>query len=480
MLSEGRKRDAAANAVLALSFAANAAQSPQSFVTSGKTAAPSLPLMGELMRKRKEANRNLDSSRVSEPARNRKKKTFKEFVEETYEYIEEGSSGERGRRRLSPRGPSSDKWERNKQRSVSSSNAALKKAGFSRSTKYMSGTKGRPTKWTETSTSSHHGTETGTYANQSDYASRKVPKRGATSTRVSKLKKIRTQLGGDRTSRPVHDVEVTKKRTYNDTPSSTMTRGRSFRKEVTKGVSDNLKKAGAKPGDIMTATPTSSSRSRMYGRTHNVRTDRKTGILVDRIREELKLIREGAHFSSKDELMKHHGGKLPDGTFIKNRGTKENPKYGLASIQSRENEKERREKRIKQATGQLTPREKAKVERKRRLAKRRGAELHHGTEIETSGKEMKNMSPGDVLRYKKKQAQQNRYHGNDPRNLVVANKSPVSKFKPQQPGFHHGKFHAFERGNREKLSDISNAITPMRAYTTLVNKARRKTRRGED
>jgi len=276
MLSEGRKRDAAANAVLTLSFAANAAQSPESLVTSGKTAAPSLPLMGELMRKRKEANRNLDSARVSEPARNRKKKTFKEFVEES------------------------------------------------------------------------------------------------------------------------------------------------------------------------------------------------------------TIIREGRHFSSKDELMKHHGGKLPDGTFIKNRGTKEAPKYGLASVQSRENEKERREKRIKQATGQLTPGEKAKVERKRKLARRRGAELHHATEIETSGKEMKDMSPGDVLRHKKKQAQEKKYHGNDPKNLVVANKGPVSKFKPQQPGFHHGKFHAFERGNRKKLEDIGNVITPMRAFTTLVNKVRRKTRRGED
>ena len=276
MLSEGRKRDAAANAVLALSFAANAAQSPQSLVRSGHDAAPSLPLMGELMRKRKEANRNLDSPRVSEPARNRKRKTFKEFVEESL------------------------------------------------------------------------------------------------------------------------------------------------------------------------------------------------------------VITEGAHFSSKDELIKHHGGKLPEGTFIKNRGTKENPRYGIASSQARENEKERREKRIKQATGQLTPGEKAKVERKRKLARRRGAELHHATEIETSGKEMKDMSPGDVLRHKKKQAQEKKYHGNDPKNLVVANKGPVSKFKPQQPGFHHGKFHAFERGNREKLSDISNTITPMRAFTTLVNKERRKTKRGED
>lgn len=196
--------------------------------------------------------------------------------------------------------------------------------------------------------------------------------------------------------------------------------------------------------------------------------------------EQAILVTEGRHFSSKDDLLKHHGGKLPQGTFIKNRGTKENPKYGLASVQAREKHKQDREERTKKATGQLTPREKAKVEYKHKLSAKRRGEVHHATEIETSGKEMKDMSPGDVLRYKKKQAKEKRYHGNDPRNLVVANKGPVSKFKPQQPGFHHGKFHAFERGNREKLKDIGNAITPMRAYTTLVNKARRKTRRGED
>jgi hypothetical protein len=84
MLSEGRKRDAAANAILALSFAANAAQSPQALVRSGNVEAPGIQLMSNMMRKRKEANRNLDSGRVSHPARNRKMKTFKEFVEEAY------------------------------------------------------------------------------------------------------------------------------------------------------------------------------------------------------------------------------------------------------------------------------------------------------------------------------------------------------------------------------------------------------------
>ncbi len=276
MLDEGRKREKVANAFLAATMAASAAQSPKDFVRTGHVEAPGTALMQMWAKKRGEAERNLDSGRVSHPARNRKRKTFKEFVEEAI------------------------------------------------------------------------------------------------------------------------------------------------------------------------------------------------------------IISEGRHFSSRDELIKHHGGKLPDGTFIKNRGTRENPKYGIASVQAREKHKQDREERTKKATGQLTPREKAKVESKHRLSAKRRGEVHHATEIETSGKEMKDMSPGDVLRYKKEQAKDKRYHGNDPKNLVVANKGPVSKFKPQQPGFHHGKFHAFERGNRKKLEDIGNVITPMRAFTTLVNKARRKTRRGED
>lgn len=83
MLSEGRKRDAAANAVLALSFAANAAQSPQSLVSSGKVEAPGVAGMQRLMDPRKK-RKDLDLQRVSHSARNRKMKTFKEFVEEAY------------------------------------------------------------------------------------------------------------------------------------------------------------------------------------------------------------------------------------------------------------------------------------------------------------------------------------------------------------------------------------------------------------
>ncbi len=60
--------------ILALSFAANAAQSPQALVRSGHIEGPGVQLMSRMMSKRKEADRNLDSGRVSHPARNIKKK----------------------------------------------------------------------------------------------------------------------------------------------------------------------------------------------------------------------------------------------------------------------------------------------------------------------------------------------------------------------------------------------------------------------
>lgn len=221
--------------------------------------------------------------------------TFVEFLE-----LCESSTGESGRRRVSSRGPSANRSDRNKQRQDNSNRAALSKAGFSRSPRPVTGKGGRKTKWTETSTSSHHDTETGTYANQSDYATSKIGNLGPkgnkpTSKRALKAKQIRKQLGGDRTPRQVHDVAVNKKRTYDDDNSSTMTKGRSFRKEVTKGVSDNLKKAGAKSGDIVTSTPTSDSRSRMYGKTHNTKTSKRTGVTVNRIREWIDILEAKKH-----------------------------------------------------------------------------------------------------------------------------------------------------------------------------------------
>jgi hypothetical protein len=65
-----RKRDMAANAVLAAGLIGNL-QSPQHIVRSGHIEGPGVQLMQRMMKKRKEANRNLDSGVVAQGARNR-------------------------------------------------------------------------------------------------------------------------------------------------------------------------------------------------------------------------------------------------------------------------------------------------------------------------------------------------------------------------------------------------------------------------
>ena len=85
MLEEGRKltiASKAADLILAAAAAATMAQSPQHFVSFGAVQSSGVAKGQEEGRKRGEADRNLDSGRVSHPARNRKKKTFREFLEE--------------------------------------------------------------------------------------------------------------------------------------------------------------------------------------------------------------------------------------------------------------------------------------------------------------------------------------------------------------------------------------------------------------
>ena len=84
MISEAKKREKAANAFLAATMALSAAQSPKDFVKTGNIESPGVALMQKWGRVRGEAERNLDSGVVV--PRNKKMKTFKEFLEEAYLY----------------------------------------------------------------------------------------------------------------------------------------------------------------------------------------------------------------------------------------------------------------------------------------------------------------------------------------------------------------------------------------------------------
>jgi len=87
MISEASTKETIANAVLGATFALSAVQSPKDFVRTGAIESPGTALMQTWGRRRGEAERNLNSARVSDPARNKKmKKTLKEFLGEAYLY----------------------------------------------------------------------------------------------------------------------------------------------------------------------------------------------------------------------------------------------------------------------------------------------------------------------------------------------------------------------------------------------------------
>jgi len=82
MLSEASKKEKIANAVLGATFALGAAQSPEAFIASGKIESPGVAEIQRTIGNPKKQRKNLDSGVVV--PRNKKMKTFKEFVGEAY------------------------------------------------------------------------------------------------------------------------------------------------------------------------------------------------------------------------------------------------------------------------------------------------------------------------------------------------------------------------------------------------------------
>ena len=224
--------------------------------------------------------------------------TFQKFMQ-----LCESSSDERGRRRLPPKGPSKNKYSRSRQQADTSDKAALKKAGFRRSPN-----KDPYPEDSESSSSEYHTTDVGTFKNQSDYAKISLPRKKPfsgerksyivtpTKERVRRVRAVRKQMGGDRTPKPVHDVAIFSQdeTPQKNDPVNLIPRGKSFKKEV-RAVPDALKKAGAKPGDKVTATPQgvmrgedskkgAKPRDKIYTKELGAKMNPKTGITMGTVR----------------------------------------------------------------------------------------------------------------------------------------------------------------------------------------------------
>jgi hypothetical protein len=225
-------------------------------------------------------------------------RSYKEFID-----LIESSTGER--HRIVRHGPKAERQLRGNQRRNNFDRVALKKGGFSRrSNKDYYGTD------SEVSSSKHHATEIESFKNQSDFArdtvkAKTIRKRdgggGAvvrpTADRVLQLRRLRRQMGGDRTPRAVHDVQIKPKDdgyVKND-PRDQMSRGRSFKKETSE-VPGALKKVGARSGDHVTAKPEGvmtgedrkkggEKRAQIYKKTLGGKMDRRTGLMTGRAKE---------------------------------------------------------------------------------------------------------------------------------------------------------------------------------------------------
>lgn len=316
-LEEGRKRDTAANALLALSFAASAAQSPKDLIRSGNIEGPGIQLMSRMMNKRKKATASgLDNPRVSEPARNR---TFKEFLE-LCELIE-SSSGER-----MPRGSTGRRTGRalNQMKRDEKSTAAIaRKAGIKGTGKLS--TKDLKTKARDYttydsdddmddigSTEQDHYIRTYSSARRAAKGERLISKlkpagrtasgmtklkTAPSSESVRKVKDLKTQMtkaGANKTGK-VHTVDIMPRDSEfgKGDRAKQIERGKNFIQAI-KDTPKQLKIASAKPGDAVTGKPTAvmsgenpktgaEKRAKLYGKIFGKRStekSEKTGLMV--------------------------------------------------------------------------------------------------------------------------------------------------------------------------------------------------------
>ena len=165
-------------------------------------------------------------------------------------------------------------------------------------------------------------------------------------------------------------------------------------------------------------------------------------------------------------------GRSPD---VERRADKLAKSQSPSQSPAKKRAQKHRDENIEISTGELTDDQKKIIKAKIKKAKSRGMAMHHNNDVKASGDTMRNMSPEERSKYREKQAKEHSYHGDNPRNLAVANSSDKSEFSPHTPGFHHNKYHSFERNNDEKLQDLP--ISKQRAFTTLVNQARRRRKR---
>jgi len=311
-LEEGRKRDTAANALLALSFATSAAQSPKDLIRSGHIEGPGVQLMSRMMSNRKKAT----TLGLGNPRMSSKIRTFKEFLE-----LCESSGGER-----MPRGSTGSRTGRalnqmtRGERSVAaiSTKAGLKGTGKLSTKDLRTKAKDYTTYDSDDDLDDMGSTEQDHYVRTYSSARRaskgetlisKLKPAGRTASGMTKLKtapssesvrkvkdlkKQMTKIGATKTGK-VHTVDIMPRdgEFGKGDRVKQIERGKNFIQAI-QDTPKQLKKAGAKPGETVIGKPTAvmsgedkktgeAKRAKLYKKIFGKRStekSEKTGLMV--------------------------------------------------------------------------------------------------------------------------------------------------------------------------------------------------------
>jgi len=168
----------------------------------------------------------------------------------------------------------------------------------------------------------------------------------------------------------------------------------------------------------------------MYGKTHNTKTSKRTGVTVNRIREYFSILEVNRPESGSDEekrrwdaVKARHDAMSPEEKASRLIGTlgrdkQGHQRYGFKNKSSRRNQQTNRASRLSDVDSDLDSNQKQRGDTKANIIKGRGKEHHHLTPISQSAKEFKGLTPEQRRAKREKDAQSGKFHGSDPRNIA--------------------------------------------------------------
>jgi hypothetical protein len=159
--------------------------------------------------------------------------------------------------------------------------------------------------------------------------------------------------------------------------------------------------------------------------------------------------------------------------------------YGLKDAERRRQQRRNRSSRLKDIDSDLDPDLKKRGDRKASLIgsgnrnasppiKGRGKEVHHGTSIADSDKELKDLNPEQRIAKKKKDAQGGKFHGSHPGNLIQTDGPKGGTGIPHrgEGGYHSRQKPVGKGGSIQDFGSEKEIVAQQRSTQSSIRRTR--------